>query len=282
MKNEKNTTAAEMIANKLGLDVGQRLVTTKGDATVKDVLTGRYDIAGLNALLKKLDTLILDAKATKYELPGIIKLYLHQDIGEKTGQIKVAMLDTERLYKVQTGQSCYPKGGFKFEIETSKNGFRTALSGKMNVTLEFFDLQGNHLRTFGLNSVMYPVQSKEVEITVNKVKKTVNQFEAFTQARVLELVLELQAWQAFEVKKEESDTHANDLKLAAEIKKLEKEFRALEKTNSELYTQANTEINEILQNGENGFLTANEVQSQILAVKAHTVKTSKATETLQA
>ena len=137
MKNEKNTTAAEMIANKLGIEVGQKLVTTKADATVKDAVAGRYDIAGLNALLKKLDTLILDAKATKYEMAGIIKLFLHQDLGEKKGQIKVAMLDNERLFKVQTGQGCYPKGGFKFEIETSKNGFRTALNGKMNVTLEF-------------------------------------------------------------------------------------------------------------------------------------------------
>ena len=205
MKNSNNTTAAEMIANKLGIEVGQKLVTTKADATVKDNVVGRYNIEGLNALLKKLDTLILDAKAKKYEMPGIIKLFLHQDLGEKKGQIKVAMLDTERLFKVQTGQSCYPKGGFRFEIETSKNGFRTALSGKMNVTLEFFDLHSNHLRTFGLNSVMYSVQSKEVEITVNKVKKPVNQFEAFTQARVLELVSELQAWQAFEAKKAESD-----------------------------------------------------------------------------
>ena len=208
MKNEKNISAAELISNKLGLEVGQKLVTTQADATVKDALAGRYNIEGLNALLKKLDTLILDAKAIKYEIPGIIKLYLHQDLGEKKGQIKVAMLDSERLFKVQTGQSCYPKGGFKFEIETSKNGFRTALNGKMNITLEFYDLQGNHLRTFGLNSVMYPVQSKEVEITVNKVKKPVNQFEAFTQARVLELVLELQAWQSFEVKKSESDAKA--------------------------------------------------------------------------
>ena len=157
------------------------------------------------ALLKKLDVLILEAKESKYAMPGIVKLYLHQDLGAKAGQIKVAMLDTERLFKVQTGQGCYPKGGFKFEIETSKNGFRTALNGKMNITLEFFDLQGNHLRTFGLNSVMYSVQSKEVEITVNKVKKPINQFEAFTQARVLELVNELQTWQAFEVKKAESD-----------------------------------------------------------------------------
>ena len=282
MKTEKNISVAEMIANKLGIEVNQKVVTTKADATVKDAVSGSYKFAGLNALLKKLDTLILDAKATKYELPGIIKLYLHQDLGEKKGQIKVAMLDSERLFKVQTGQTCYPKGGFKFEIETSKNGFRTAISGKMNVTLEFYDLQGHHLRTFGLNSVMYPVQSKDVEITIAKVKKPVNQFEAFTQARVLELVLELQAWQAFEVKKSESDTHANDLKLASEIKKLEKEFWALEKTNSELYTQANTEINEILQNGENGFLTSEEVHSQVLAVKAYTVQTAKATETLQA
>ena len=205
MKTSNNTTAAEMIANKLGIDISQKVVTTKADATVKDAAVGRYNIEGLNALLKKLDVLIADAKESKYAMPGIIKLYLHQDLGEKKGQIKVAMLDTERLFKVQTGQCCYPKGGFKFEIETSKNGFRTALSGKMNITLEFFDLQGNHLKTFGLNSVMYPVQSKEVEITVNKVKKPVNQFEAFTQARVLELVSELQAWQAFEVKKAESD-----------------------------------------------------------------------------
>ena len=220
MKNEKNISDVEMIANKLGLEVGQKVVTTKADATVKDALAGRYDIAGLNALLKKLDTLILDAKATKYEIPGIIKLFLHQDLGEKKGQIKVAMLDSERLFKVQTGQSCYPKGGFKFEIETSKNGFRTALSGKMNITLEFYDLQGNHIRTFGLNSVMYPVQSKDVEITIAKVKKPVNQFEAFTQARVLELVLELQTWQSFEVQKTEGDTRA----------KAEKEYRKLGKT----------------------------------------------------
>ena len=205
MKNSNNTTAEQMIANKLGIDISQKLVTTKSDATVKDAMVGRYNIEGLNALLKKLDTLILDTKGKKYEMAGIIKLFLHQDLGEKKGQIKVAMLDTERLFKVQNGQSCYPKGGFKFEIETSKNGFRTSLNGKMNVTLEFFDLQGNHLRTFGLNSVMYPVQSKEVEITVNKVKKPVNQFEAFTQARVLELVSELQAWQSFEIKKAESD-----------------------------------------------------------------------------
>ena len=205
MKTTNENTSAQLIANKLGLEVSQKLVTTKADAAVKDAIAGRYNIAGLNALLVNLDTLILDAKATKYEMPGIIKLFLHQDLGEKKGQIKVAMLDTERLFKVQTGQTCYPKGGFKFEIETSKNGFRTALNGKMNVTLEFFDLQGNHLRTFGLNSVMYPVQSKDVEITVNKVKKVINQFEAFTQARVLELVSELQAWQAFEVKKAESN-----------------------------------------------------------------------------
>ena len=284
MKTSNNTTAAaaDLIANKLGIEVGQKLTTTKADAAVRDAIAGRYDIAGLNALLKKLDVLILNTKALKYNMAGIIKLYLHQDLGEKKGQIKVAMLDSERLFKIQTGQSCYPKGGFRFEIETSKNGFRTALSGKMNITLEFYDSQGNHLKSFGLNSVMYAVQSKAIEITVNKVKKAVNQFEAFTQARVLELAAELQAWQAFEVKKAESDRHANDSKLAAELKKLEKDFRALEKTKPETYTQADTEINEILENGENGFLSAEEVQSQVLAVKVHTVQTAKATETLQA